>query len=435
MKVIVLGAGVDANMGLPLTSELIPKLAEYATTEEGQALDALLRSVLPRLMFRFEDFVRKTIDRFADEFNREMGLIKESISQELTSNTSLSEEERKMGNLITILMDKLIGMREGTTIDAETQNLIQEVLGEEIHIGDESLIDFSKIVFTDTFKAVLRTILQKSMNDSRHPILRHVYRNILDIEQLFLKYFIGFYTGQESYIKSYIYITWMLWGFLVSEEKKIFLTMGDNYVNLPIYSQLRNLHECTIISFNYTTFASEFTDNDAIYFHGCLKDYVEIETKISTTIREDVYSNINIVDFFRDNIMPNIDFTPNHHRYTIPSFLPPLKLKPVLGKNFITNWYNANKAMEDSEKIIIIGYSFSASDEHFNGLLRTCINNKEIIIIDPDSSGIMQHLATEFGIDPSRSTRSSIQNKPAYILNTHLTLVEATGNEINISQL
>lgn len=211
--------------------------------------------------------------------------------------------------------------------------------------------------------------------------------------------------------------------------------MGDNYVNLPIYSQLRNLSECTIISFNYTTFASEFTGNNAIYFHGCLKDYVEIETKISTTIREDVYSNINVVDFFRDNIKPNIDFTPNHHRYTIPSFLPPLKLKPVLGKNFITNWYNAAKAIEDSEKIIIIGYSFSASDEHFNGLLRACINNKEIIIIDPDSSGIMQHLATEMGIDPSRYTRSSIQNKPAYILGTHLTLVEAMSNEINLSQL
>ena len=66
----------------------------------GQRLDASLRSVLPRLMFRFEDFVRKTIDRFADEFNREMGLIKESISKELVNNTTLSDEERKMGNLI-----------------------------------------------------------------------------------------------------------------------------------------------------------------------------------------------------------------------------------------------------------------------------------------------------------------------------------------------
>lgn len=204
MMTIVLGAGVDANIGMPLTGELIPKLAEYATTDEGRALDVQLRSVLPRLMFRFEDFVRKTIDRFADEFNREMGIIKDSISHELSSNQELSEEERKMGDLIIILMDKLIGMREGTTIDANTQELIREVLGEEVLVGDDSLIDYSKIVFTDTFKSVLRTILQKSMNNSRHPILRHVYRNILDIEQLFMKYFIGFYTNQESLMKSYI---------------------------------------------------------------------------------------------------------------------------------------------------------------------------------------------------------------------------------------
>lgn len=58
-------------------------------------------------------------------------------------------------------MDKLIGMREGTTIDANTQELIREVLGEEVLVGDDSLIDYSKIVFTDTFKSVLRTILQK----------------------------------------------------------------------------------------------------------------------------------------------------------------------------------------------------------------------------------------------------------------------------------
>ena len=125
MKTIVLGAGVDANIDMPLTGELIPQIAEYATTEEGRALDAQLRSVLPRLMFRFEDFVRKTIDRFADEFNREMAIIKESISQELDNNANLTEDEKKMGELIKILMDKLLVMREGTIIDSNTQNLIR----------------------------------------------------------------------------------------------------------------------------------------------------------------------------------------------------------------------------------------------------------------------------------------------------------------------
>lgn len=434
MKTIVLGAGVDANIGMPLTGELIPQIAEYLKTDEGKELDTQLREVLPRLTFRFEDFVRKTIDRFADEFNREMGIIKENISQELAINTSLTDVEIKMGELITILMEKLLVMREGTAIDDDMQNLIREVLGDEVLLIDDSLIDYSKIEFTDTFKSVLRTILQRSLNNSNHPILRHVYRNILDIEQLLLKYFIGFYTGKESYMKSYIYITWMLWGYLVSKEKKLSEERVDNFDQLPLYSQLNNQEQWKVISFNYTTFARQFTHDRAIYFHGCLTDYVDIETKINTSINDQEYREINVLDFFVNNIKPNINFTTNARHYTIPSFLPPLKLKPVIGKKFITEWYNASKALEESDKIIIIGYSFNVSDEHFNGLLRDS-QHKSIYVIDKDISAVSKRLASMLGIDPSRFTNRQIQNKSACVLNNNLTLIQAEANEINLSQL
>lgn len=434
MITIVLGAGVDANIGMPLTGELIPQIAEYAKTEEGAALDAKLRSVLPRLNFKFDDFVRKTIDRFADEFNKEMAAIREGISQEMENNHNLNEDERKMGRLIDILMSKLLSMREGTVLDEETQELIREVLGEEVLINDDSIVDFKKLVFTDTFKSILRTILQRSLSNSRHPILRHVYHNILDIEQLLLKYFIGFYTGQEGYMKSYIYIAWMLWGYLVSKEKELSIEKGENFDNLPLYSQLRHQDTWKVISFNYTTFARQFAGDRAIYFHGSLTDYVDIETKISTCINEQEYSEISIENFFENNIKPNIDFTSDMRHYTIPSFLPPLKLKPVIGKKFITEWYNALKALEDSDKIIIIGYSFNASDEHFNGLLRDC-QHKDIYIIDKDINAILLRLASVLGIDPNRKTQRQVQGKTAFVFNNHLTLVEAEAHEINLSEL
>ena len=434
MKTIVLGAGVDANIGMPLTGEIIPQIAEYAKTAEGLALDCQLRSVLPRLLFRFEDFVKKTLDRFADEFNREMGIIKESISLELDNNDNLTIEERRMGELIMILMDKLLSMREGTAIDDNMQNLIREVLGGEVDVVDDSLIDFSRIEFTETFKTVLRIILQKSLNNSNHPILRHVYRNILDIEQLLLKYFIGFYTGHESNMKTYIYITWMLWGYLVSKEKQLSIDLGEDFLNLPLYSQLRHQNEWKIISFNYTTFARQFAGNRAIYFHGCLTDYVDIETKISTNINEEEYRDIDVVNFFENNIKPNIDFTSELRHYTIPSFLPPLKLKPVIGKKFITEWYNASKAIEDSDTVIVVGYSFNASDEHSNGLLRDC-QDKNIFIIDKNADVVLRSLTLALGIDPNRFTQRRIQNKQARVFNNHLTLIEANANEIDLSQL
>lgn len=339
-----------------------------------------------------------------------------------------------MGELIMILMDKLLSMREGTAIDDNIQNLIREVLGGEVDVVDDSLIDFSRIEFTETFKTVLRIILQKSLNNSNHPILRHVYRNILDIEQLLLKYFIGFYTGHESNMKTYIYITWMLWGYLVSKEKQLSLDLGEDFLNLPLYSQLRYQNEWKIISFNYTTFARQFAGNRAIYFHGCLTDYVDIETKINTNINEEEYRDIDVVDFFENNIKPNIDFTSEVRHYTIPSFLPPLKLKPVIGKKFITEWYNASKAIEDSDTVIVVGYSFNASDEHFNGLLRDC-QDKNVFIIDKNADIVLRSLTLALGIDSNRFTQRRIQNKQARVFNNHLTLIEADANEIDLSQL
>lgn len=178
----------------------------------------------------------------------------------------------------------------------------------------------------------------------------------------------------------------------------------------------------------------KFTDDRAIYFHGSLRDYIEIETKISSTITDKEYNEIDVVSFFDNNIKPNIDFASADHRYTIPSFLPPLKLKPVLGKKFISDWYDALKAVEDSDKIIIIGYSFNASDEHFNGLLRDCLH-KNIFIIDTDAKAVLQRLAPVIGIDPTRRAQRSIQGKTAYILNSHITIIEASAHEINLSQL
>ena len=56
MKNTVLGAVVDANISMPLTGEIIPKIAEYAKTVE--ALDCQLRSVLPCLNFLLLKFTQ-----------------------------------------------------------------------------------------------------------------------------------------------------------------------------------------------------------------------------------------------------------------------------------------------------------------------------------------------------------------------------------------
>ena len=60
------------------------------------------------------------------------------------------------------------------------------------------------------------------MQNPNDPIFCHVYRNVLDLEDLMRKYFIGFYIGRESQIKTYSYIAWTLWAYLVNQEQAVY---------------------------------------------------------------------------------------------------------------------------------------------------------------------------------------------------------------------
>lgn len=92
--------------------------------------------------------------------------------------------------------------KKGAEIDAETMNLIEEVFNTVVK--DDSIIDLSHLNYTDTFKNIIVEILQKSIHESNNPILRHIYKNMLDIEQLLAGYFYGFYTG-KTVISATIY--------------------------------------------------------------------------------------------------------------------------------------------------------------------------------------------------------------------------------------
>ena len=203
LTLVVLGAGVDATLGLPTSSSLVPRIVEYLESDEGKAVDAVLRKAIGNVRFHFDKFVNNAIDRLAKDLDKELLTICRNITEELNHNSSLSDDQRKLGNLIIRLFGKIIDIKKGAAIDAETEMLIEEVLGTTVK--DDTIIDFTHINYTETFKSIIVEILQKSMYEAENPILRHVYKNILDIEQLLSNYFYGFYTGQISYVRDYLY--------------------------------------------------------------------------------------------------------------------------------------------------------------------------------------------------------------------------------------
>lgn len=74
----------------------------------------------------------------------------------------------------------------------------------------------------------------------------------------------------------------------------------ENKENHTIYDQLEG-KDCQIITFNYTSYASQASPT-ALYFHGSLKEYVDVENK--NDFLHDDLTTIDLEDFSRINLQP-----------------------------------------------------------------------------------------------------------------------------------
>ncbi len=430
ITVVVLGAGVDATLGFPTSSCLIPRIVEFLETEEGKLIDATLRKAIGSVRFHFDKFVSNAIDRLAKDLDKELLTICSNISDELEHNTSLIDEQRKLGDLIFRLFRKIIDIKAGATIDAEIEILIEEVFGTVVK--DDTIIDFNHLNYTDTFKNIIIEILQKSMHENANPILRHVYKNILDIEQPLSRYFYGFYTGQVSYVRDYLYISWILWAYLVNEELKRISGEADEADEAPIpgiYAQLRD-KDCQVVTFNYTSYARK-ASSTALYFHGSLMEYVDVENKNDFLL--DDLEHINLPEFFKDKLSAEICFDADHRSMPIPSFLPPLKLQPIISKRYIDIWYHASQLMARASKIVILGCSFTAADNYFCDILRDN-HDAELIIIDKDIETVSRNVCNILQLAPNRYTRQLVNGKEQRKYNNRVTIVEADLSDVNLDE-
>lgn len=436
-KVYVLGAGVDAaeGIGMPLSNELLPRITAFLETESGKQIDDILRSIYPQLRFRFDAFIEKAIDNMARNFNDEVVTIRTRVAQELDTNHHLTQEQQNMGQLIVRMMEKVNNMATGAQLDEETERLIRAVFADFV-VRDNSIIDLDKIVFTETFQMVVRMLMKQSLSKPNDPILQHMNRNFLDIEKLLMQYFIGFFLRKKYDIKIYSYIAWMLWAYLLTCEQDILQAKTpDELQLLPVYSQIEA--DATIINFNYTTFGRMFVDNhcgnEVFYFHGSLLDYLDIKRKQDFQHDLASFKDLDIPQFFEDTLCFNVSFDDADERFTIPSFMPPVSIKPVLSQKNIRDWYKSYEALIIADRIIIIGYSFNSSDEHFNGMLRDCCNIP-IFIIDHNVEAIKNMLRPVLGIRPEDYSTTRVQNHESFQYN-NVKIVNAHANEIDYTRL
>ncbi len=420
-NLLILGAGVEKTKGIdmPLANELVPQIRDFIYNNEvGKNVDLELRKIIKGLRFNYDDFVKKAVDKLASDFKREVNQILVQVRRVIENDDTLNEEQKKLGQIVISLLEKIQKLQEDVVLDDETAELINSVFS-DISVTDENIVDLGKLTFTDTFDLVMKRVLEVSIREPNHPVLKHVYRNLMDFENLLLKHFIGFYNENESEIKKYLYISWTLWAFLVYKEQNVERPT-------PFYRNIRSVDR--VITFNYTSLAGQ-NFHDVTYFHGDLKKYIRLDNR--NQIEIDGYESINVVEFIKDVVASNTDF--ENKKFVIPSIIPPLKLKPVLSNEYIDIWYHAVDTIRNSHKIVIVGYSFNYADEHFNDLIRKN-RNKKICIIDPYAENVINNLERIFSHRLHDYTKSRIQQKESF-QNGELKVIKAFADEINIDAL
>lgn len=423
--VVVLGAGVDTAAGFSNPCSLVPKITEWLETDEGKAVDAALRKLLKGLRFSYAKFVDNAIERLAHDLDRERETICSRVTRELEQNDRLDEGQRKMGLLIVRLFHKITEVKDGAAIDEETEELIREVTG--IDPTEETIIDFSRVNYTKTFEDIVKYILQTSLHDTENPILRHVYTNLLDIGQLLAQHFYGFFTNKPSEIKTYLYIAWTLWAYIVHEEQAV--AAGSQSGSVPVYGQLGGREQVQVVTFNHTTLAAAASPS-SIYFNGDLTHYVDVENK--NDLQVDDLLSLDLPAFFADRLAGELSLEGDRLAVPIPSFMPPLKLKPVITGRYVTTWYRTAEAIHRASRILILGHTLHGGDAFFNDMLRAN-RHAEIIVVGRDLAAACSDVCLTLQLSPTRYTQITVQGHPARKYDNRITVIAADLHDIDLA--
>lgn len=437
---LITGAGVDRSKGIdfPLANTLLGGITGFLKTEEGKRIDEVLREMLPNMRFSFNSMIKTAVDKIVtrepDEQRKMVKRVQEAIK-------GLSEDDRiyKHGMLIIRLFNKLVTIAENSNLDEEIENLIREVFPNkaDVLIDSDSILDIHKLSLSDTFKEVLKITLRLGLEGKSHAVAEALGAEMLNIELLLIEKFLGFYNNKSADIKSYIYISWVLWAYLVFKQKEVLEALSKKRnAKMPFYGNLPT--SLRAITLNYTSFLeNQLGKENVIYFHGGLAEYVRMDTRELLEIEN--LNNLNLEDFLSSIIKPSIDVTNNNIEeqvHIIPSLVPPLRLKPILSYKYIELWAKASEWVQEAEHIVIVGYSFNSADEHFNDILRNLHANKKIDIIDPGATTdhFKGRIEKIFGIPSNQFVKNSVQQKEA-LKKGNIRLIKAFATDIDIDKL
>ena len=383
--VYVLGAGVDRALGLPLANELLRELDAFSKSD-GKDLSQAIKGKLGgprRVPFNFEKYVANQGEAFPERMLLDPGVAPTLINAFEKLGPDASDGSRAVAQIIS----RLDRIREANELDNDTAEALAILAGESAEMADSLMLRFRGIMFTpgprDALVKVFRDLQAlEGLSQEEKSIIDSFVAAMTNIEDLLTELFAGFYTGNAIDIRKFLYVSWLLWGYMWWKSQTAQESFGDTE---SFYRRLEDIgDDDSVITFNYTALGSGAPER-TVTLHGDCYSYIRQDRGEMISNDERVTEATSLDDL--RNFIDTLEFDIEKRQILLPAIVPPSAMKPVIHHSFVTRWAEADIRLRESQLIVAVGYAFNRIDNHFNDLFRSAVNGKRVAVINPDLNG------------------------------------------------
>jgi hypothetical protein len=189
-----------------------------------------------------------------------------------------------------------------------------------------------------------------------------------------------------------------------------------------------------VITFNYTDFfyGDERPKNG--YFHGDAKAFIRFHTReyVANNVQiKDATTLARMLDFINSL---RVDWEQDPPEVSLPAFIPPLAMKPIISTEYLERWYECGRTLKAAKTIVVLGYSFSVADEHFNDVVRKYNREAKLIVVDPNLEGPVNRVCQMLSHDKTRLRARTIAGLECKA-DGRLLFVKAKAEEIDSKKM
>lgn len=428
----VLGAGIDRVLGLPLLNTLFKDLSEFVQGQ-GKVVNEAIRKHAKGVPIDLQSYSGDEAESLGQKL---LGSHPHLLPRILAGLNKHPDAESENIAVIKSIMMRLSHMKSENDLDETFVSQVARLAGESATGAADTLLDTRHISFRPKIRGAIKTVLSQASGEIPNLTLeeRQAFNEIIAVlsnfEELLGTLFIGFFTKHTPDQRKYFYLAWLFWAYIRHRE-----SAGRVHREQSFYKTLSEVGPGGgIITFNYTDF---FYDNARPvngHFHGDSKSFIRFHTReyVASDVQFREASTLDRMATFINGL--SIDWLKDPPEVSLPAFMPPLAVKPIICTEYLERWYECGEKIKKARKIVILGYSFSVADEHFNDLIRKGNRNAKLIVVDPNMDGVVGRACQIVNHDRARLRPTTVQELEC-LSDGRLTFVKAKGEEINSTRL